>query len=467
MTDAPDGILDLDDLRALAADGRIDNVVVAVPDLPGRLQGSRVAVDHFLDRVLVDGFGACTYLLASDVEMQTRTDYAFSPWDTGFGDLVLRPDLATLRRLPWDPRTALVVGDAEWPDGTPVEVAPRQVLRRQVERLQALGLEAMVATELEFRVFLEPSAAAGGVGHRVLTPATAFNVDYALAGLGPLDQLGAALRDTMARLGMPFETARGECAPGQYEITFPYGAALSVADGHVLYKTAAKAVSAAHGVSLTFMAKYDEAEGNSSHVHFSLRTPEGEPLFPAGHERGDPGRGTAGDEHGLSPLMARFLAGQLACLPELMLLFAPTINAYKRLHPGSFAPTGLAWGHDNRTCPLRIVGRGGSMRFEHRVPGADANPYLVLAGVIAAGLHGLEHELELPPETTGNAFTQDLPPVPRTLDEALSSWTGSTMARDAFGDQVVRHIAAAGRAERDSFLTVVTDWERRRGFDRT
>lgn len=444
----------------------MDNVVVAVPDLAGRLQGSRVAVDQFLDRVLADGFRACAYLLASDVEMQTRGDYAFSPWDTGFGDLVLRPDLATLRRLPWDPRTALVISDAEWPDGTPVEVAPRQVLRRQLDRLEALGLQAMVATELEFRVFLEPSDTAWGVGHRALTPATPFNVDYAVAGLGPLDELGSALRRTMQQLGMPFETARGECAPGQYEITFPYGAALAIADGHVLYKTAAKAVSAARGVSLTFMAKYDEAEGNSGHVHFSLRTPDGEPAFPQQHEQPDGSHRPAGGQQGLSPLMAHFLAGQLACLPDLMLLFAPTINAYKRLHPGSFAPTGLAWGRDNRTCPLRVIGHHQSLRFEHRVPGADANPYLVLAGLIAAGLHGLEYELDLQAETIGNAFTQDASRLPHTLDDALSSWSGSTTARRAFGDDVVRHIAAAGRAERDAFLTTVSDWERRRGFDR-
>jgi glutamine synthetase len=455
MGEPRDGLLTLTQLRDLTSCDEIDNVIVAVPDLAGRLQGSRVAVSQFLDRVVPDGFGACTYLLASDVEMETRDDYAFSPWATGFGDLVLRPDLGTLRRLPWDRRSALVLSDAEWPGGATVEVAPRQILRRQVERLGALGFQAMAATELEFRVFTEPYRAAWDADHRGLTPATPVNVDYALDGLGVLDDLGAHLRRTMQELGMPFETARGECAPGQYEITFPYGPALDVADGHVLYKRAAKAVASAQGVSLSFMAKFDEREGNSGHVHFSLRTASGEPAF-------------AGD-HGMSELMARFVAGQLACLPELMLLFAPTWNSYKRLHPGSFAPTHVGWGVDNRTCPLRVVGHGDSLRFEHRVPGADANPYLVLAGVIAAGLHGIEHELELGPPTVGNAFAHACAGarLPVTLDDALARWIASPVAEEAFGPDVVRHLAAAGRSERDAFLSTVTDWERRRSFERS
>lgn len=454
MVERRDGHLTLTDLCDVAGRDEVDNVIVALPDLAGRLQGSRVAVAQFLDSVVPDGFGACTYLLASDVEMETRDDYAFSPWAGGFGDLVLRPDLATLRRLPWDRRTALVISDAEWTDGTPVEVAPRQILRRQVQRLAALGFQAMAATELEFRVFREPYRAAWDADHRGLTPATPVNVDYALAGLGVLDDLGAQLRRTMHQLGMPFETARGECAPGQYEITFPYGAALDIADGHVLYKRAAKAVASAQGVSLTFMAKFDEREGNSGHVHFSLRTATDEPAFAAEHE--------------MSKLMAHFVAGQLTCLPDLMLLFAPTWNSYKRLHPGSFAPTHVAWGPDNRTCPVRVVGRGESLRFEHRVPGADANPYLVLAGIIAAGIHGVEHELELESPTVGNAFSaaSEGSRLPSTLDDALARWTGSEVAAHAFGADVITHLAAAGRAERDAFLTTVTDWERRRSFER-
>jgi glutamine synthetase len=452
-----DGVLELCALRELVESGQVDNVVVTVPDLTGRLQGSRLAADLFLRNVLDGGLSACTYLLASDVEMVTRDGYRISPWETGFGDLLLRPDTSTLRRLPWEPRTALVISDATWPDGRAVDIAPRTILQRQLERLADRGLHAVAATELEFRVFHEPFRQAWDGDYRDLSPATAFNVDYALGGLGPLDPLAAELRETMRRLGVPFETARGECAPGQYEITFRYGPALAMCDGHLLYKQAAKAVAARHDMSLSFMAKFDEAEGNSGHVHLSLLDAQGEPRFP-GDETGDRG--------GMSTLMAQFVAGQLACMPELTLLFAPTINSYKRLRPGSFAPTGIAWGRDNRTCPIRVVGAGPSLRFEHRVPGADVNPYLVLAGIIAAGLHGIDEQLELEPAATGNVFSQQRPRLPLTLEEALGRWSSSAPARQAFGADVVTHLAAAAAAELDAFGASVTDWERRRYFER-
>lgn len=458
MTEPAAALIPLEALRSLTAAGEIDDVIVAVPDLAGRLQGSRVAADHFLDEVVANGFAACTYLLASDIEMSTSHRYAFSPEEDGFGDLVLRPDLATLRRLPWEPRTAIVVSDAEWPDRTPVEVAPRTILRRQLERLAERRLVALAATELELRVFEETYRQAWEVDHRGLTPATAVNVDYALSGLGVLDPFGADLRATMGQLGVPFETARGECAPGQYEITFRYGPALATCDAHLLYKTATKAVAARHHVSATFMAKFDGAEGNSGHIHLSLRTSTGGLAFAGGGE---------GDRHGMSDLMAQFLAGQLASTPDLILLFAPTINSYKRLRPGSFAPSTLAWGRDNRTCALRVVGSGPSLRFEHRVPGADANPYLVLAGIIAAGLHGIDNNIELQRAATGSASSQDRPRLPATLEQALTAWTGSTMAKEAFGPDVVTHLAAASHAELEAFADHVTDWERRRGFART
>ncbi len=452
------GALEIEAMRDLGATNQVDNVIVAVADLTGRLQGSRVAVDHFLEHVTGDGFPACTYLLASDVEMTARGGYAFSPWDDGFGDLVLRPDMTTLRRLPWDPRTALVISDPEWSDGTAVPVSPRTILRTQIDRLVARGLCPLAATEVEFRVFHEDYRQAWDHGYRGLTPATAFNVDYALGGLGRLDPLAADLRAAMHQLGHPFETARGECAPGQYEITFRYGPALTTADAHVLYKTAARAIAAQHGLSLTFMAKFDEAEGNSGHVHFSLRTAATDsPAFA--------GQG-GGDRRGMSDLMAHFVAGQLACLPELMVLFAPTLNSYKRLRPGSFAPTTIAWGRDNRTCPIRVVGSGPSLRFEHRVPGADANPYLVLAGIIAAGLHGIDHELKLGSATTGSAFSQELPDLPTTLEDAVSRWSVSSMTNAAFGADVVSHLVGFARSELDAFGATVTDWERRRGFER-
>ncbi|MFP5376026.1 MAG: glutamine synthetase family protein [Acidimicrobiia bacterium] len=452
------GAVALEALRRQAGGGGIDNVVVAVPDLAGRLQGSRVAVDHFLDEVVARGLPACAYLLASDVEMAAGDGYAFSPRDTGFGDLVLRPDLATLRLPPWDPGAAVVVADAEWPDGSAVEVAPRTVLRRQLDRLAERGLDALAATEVELRVFAEPYRRAWDAGYRGLTPATAFNVDYALGGLGVLDALGADLRAAMAGVGVAFETARGECAPGQYEVTFRYGPALAACDAHVLYKAAAKALAARRGVSVTFMAKFDGAEGSGGHVHVSLRGFDDRPAFA--------GDGT-GDRRGMSPLMARFVAGQLACLPELTLLLAPTVNSYKRLRPGCFAPTAVAWGRDNRTCAVRVVGSGRSLRLEHRVPGADANPYLVLAAVVAAGLHGVDAELELEPAASGDASAQGRPRLPATLEEALGRWSASAVAERAFGPAVVAHLAGAARAELGAFAATVTDWERRRGFERT
>lgn len=452
-----DGVLELCELRALVDAGEVDNVVVAVPDLAGRLQGSRVAADLFLRDVLADGFSACTYLLASDVEMVSRDGYRIAPWETGFGDLLLRPDMATLRRLPWDPRTALVISDASSLDNSVVDVAPRAILQRQLERLAERGLSAVAATELEFRVFRQPFRKAWDGGYRDLSPATAFNVDYSLSGLGALDPLAADLRATMQELGVPFETARGECAPGQYEITFRYGPALPMCDGHLLYKMAAKAVAARHDLSLTFMAKFDEAEGSSGHVHLSLLDARGEPSFA--------GDGT-GDRTGMSKVMAQFVAGQLAYMPDLTLLFAPTVNSYKRLRPGSFAPTGIAWGRDNRTCPIRVVGAGRSLRFEHRVPGADVNPYLAIAGIIAAGLHGIDQQLELEPGATGNVFSQQHPRLPSTLEEAVGRWSSSALAQEAFGADVVTHLAAAAGAELEAFAATVTDWERHRYFER-
>lgn len=451
------GVLELDALRALVAGGEVDNVIVAVPDLAGRLQGSRVAADLFLEEIVANGFSACTYLLASDVEMVAREGYRFSPWDTGFGDLLLRPVLEALRRLPWEPRTALVICDADWPDGTTVSVAPRAILQRQLDRLTERGLHAVAATELEFRVFREPYRRAWDAGYRDLSPATAYNVDYALGGLGALDPLATQLRATMQELGLNFETSRGECAPGQYEITFRYGPVMAICDGHVLYKTAARAIAAQHDVSLTFMAKFDEAEGSSGHVHLSLRDDTDEPVFAGG--------GTC-DRSGMSPLMAQFVAGQVACLPDLTLLFAPNVNSYKRLRQGSFAPTKMAWGRDNRTCPIRVVGAGRSLRLEHRVPGADANPYLVLAGIIAAGLHGIEHQLELDAPAVGNVFSQDRPCLPATLEEAQRRWSLSDMAANAFGRDIVTHIEGAALAELEAFSSTVTDWERRRCFER-
>ncbi|KLL09893.1 glutamine synthetase family protein [Protofrankia coriariae] len=471
------GLLDVDELRRLAASTRspdsIDEVLVGLPDLQGRLQGSGASVDHFIEDVLARGLPACAYLLAVDVEMDTDAGYAFAPWDTGFGDFRLVPDLATLRRAPWHPRSAVVFADAWWPAGGMVRVAPRAVLRAQLDRLYTRGLAALAGTELEFLVFTESYQQAADRSYGGLTSASRYNVDYSLIGTSEMDGLVRTIRRAMADAGVRVESARAEVHPGQYEIVFRYDDAMSTCDNHVLYKTTAKNLAAQAGQAVTFMAKYDQGEGNSCHVHLSLRGRDGATLFAAepledGRAAPDEESAERADLAGMSKLMRSFVAGQLACMAEFALLFAPTVNSYKRLAaPGSFAPTGIAWGRDNRTCPVRVVGSGRSLRIEHRVPGGDANPYLAVAGIIAAGLYGIDNDLALPPATAGNAFTAPgVARLPRTLRQAQRLWRSSEIARAAFGDDVVDHLAHAADAELASYETTVTDWERRRAFER-
>ncbi|MBB6350962.1 glutamine synthetase family protein [Nonomuraea muscovyensis] len=435
---------------------RAEEVIVSVPDLQGRLQGSRLSVPYFLEEVARQGFGACVYLLASDVEMGTGPGYAIDAWNSGFGDFVLRPDPATLRPLPWDPGTALVLADAVWPGGEPVEVAPRRILRTQLDRLAERGLTAFAGTELEFLVFRDTYRDAWERRYHGLETATRYNVDYSLQGLAEIEPVVRRIRREMVRAGLPMETARGECHAGQYEIVFRYDEAMATCDKHVLFKNGAKQIAAQEGVALTFMPKFDEGEGNSCHVHLSLRGTDGTAVF-ADEAAGD----------GMAELMRHFVAGQLACLPELTLLMAPNVNSYKRLRPGAFAPTGITWGRDNRTCPIRVVGSGASLRIEHRVPGGDANPYLALAAMVAAGLYGIENRLPLPAPHEANALADpSVPRLPATLAEALRLWEGGELAAKVFGDAVVRHYAQAARAELEAFETAVTDWERMRGFER-
>ncbi|MFB9433165.1 glutamine synthetase family protein [Streptoalloteichus tenebrarius] len=438
----------------MAEDGRVDTVLLAMTDMQGRLQGKRLSARYFLEEVLAHGSEACDYLLAVDVDMTTVDGYAMSSWERGYGDFVLRPDLATLRVLPWHDATALVLADLAWTDGAPVAASPRQVLRRQLDRLAARGWTALVGTELEFIVFRDSYEDAWRRSYHDLTPANQYNVDYSLLGTSRVEPLLRRVRNCMAGAGMYVESAKGECNLGQHEIAFRYTDALTTCDNHVVYKTGAKEIAAQEGMSLTFMAKYDEREGNSCHIHLSLRGADDEPVL-------------AGDRpHGFSPVMERFVAGLLACLPELTLLFAPNVNSYKRFVPGSFAPTAVAWGRDNRTCALRVVGHGPSLRVENRVPGGDVNPYLAVAAMIAAGLHGIERDMELPPPCDGNAYDGDAPRVPTTLAEAARLFGDSEVARAALGDDVVEHYLHAARVEIDAFAAAVTDWERRRGFER-
>jgi glutamine synthetase len=454
-------VITVDELRADVSAGDVDNVIVAVPDLQGRLQGSRLDGHHFLDETLRVGFPACVYLLATDVEMNTGPGYALDAAQAGFGDLLLVPDVATLRRLPWDDGTALVLADARRADGGPVPFAPRQVLRTQLDRIADRGLVALAGTELEFLLFTDTFRQAHERDYRGLVTATRHNVDYSVAGVTEIDPVVRRIRREMRQAGLRMESARGECHPGQYEMVFRYADALTTCDNHAVYKTGVRQIVTQEGLSVTFMAKYDAGEGNSCHVHLSLRHVDGTPVFAGG---GSPDRP---DLAGMSPTMAHFVAGQLACLRDFTLLQAPNVNSYKRLAPGAFAPTQVAWGRDNRTCPIRVVGAGDTLRIEHRVPGGDANPYTAVGAVIAAGLHGIEHELPLEPALAGDAFAAtDRPRLPASLAEAVTLWEASEAAQKAFGSDVVAHYAAAARAELDAFAATVTGWERRRGFER-
>jgi glutamine synthetase len=423
-----------------------DEVLLALPDLDGRLQATRLDTTYFLEEVVNDGYGACNYLLACDVEMDTGRGYAWSPDDEGFGDLRLRPDLGTLRVLPWEPRTALVIADAHWPDGGSVAAAPRTVLRSQLDRLAESGMSAWCGTELEFLLFDTSYAQAWDSSYHGLRPSTRFNVDYALVGTERVEPLARRIRQNMTAAGMRLESARAECHPGQYEIVFRYAPALHTCDQHTVYKTGAKQIAAQQDQALTFMAKYDEGEGNSCHVHLSLRDAHGAPVFAD------------------SPsILAHFVAGQTTYLPELMLLFAPHVNSYKRLQPGAFAPPTATWGEDDRLSAVRTLGHGAGRRIEHRVAGADANPYLVVAAILAAGLQGIEERLDPGPP---RAESTNPTPLPRTLGEAIDTFAASSLAAKALGADVVDHLLTASRAELAAHQRSVTDWERRRGFER-
>ncbi|MCX4593202.1 glutamine synthetase family protein [Streptomyces sp. NBC_01549] len=448
--------LPVEELHALVAGGEIDTVVLAFPDMQGRLQGKRFAARFFLDEVLEHGTEGCNYLLAVDAEMNTVDGYAMSSWDRGYGDFAMRPDLSTLRRVPWNEGTALLVADLVWNDGSPVVAAPRQILRRQLDRLAELGYTAQVGTELEFIVFKDTYEQAWDAGYKGLTPANQYNIDYSLLGTGRIEPLLRRIRNEMQAAGLTVESAKGECNLGQHEIAFKYDEALVTCDQHAIYKAGAKEIASQEGVSLTFMAKYNEREGNSCHIHLSLADADGTNMMA----------GSAQDPGGMSEVMRYFLAGQLAALRDFALLYAPNINSYKRFQPGSFAPTAVAWGYDNRTCALRVVGHGRSTRFENRLPGGDVNPHLAVAGLVAAGLYGIEQKLELPEPCAGNAYAAEYAHVPTTLREAAELWENSPIAKAAFGDEVVAHYRNMARVELEAFDAAVTDWELRRSFER-
>lgn len=446
--------LSVHDLKRRIAEDDIDTVVVAFTDMQGRLQGKRMHARYFADHVLEHGTEGCNYLLSVDIDMNTVPGYAMSSWERGYGDMEFALDTETIRLLPHHPGSALVQCDLVWLDHAPVEQSPRQILRRQVEAAAELGYVALAGTELELMIFDTSYEDAWNAGYTGLTPVNQYNVDYSILGTGRIEPLLRELRNTLYAAGMNVESAKGECNYGQHEIGFLYDQVMVTADNHAVYKTMAKEIAAQHGRSITFMAKYDEREGNSCHIHLSLRGADGSLVFA------DPGSG------GRTPLYDHFVAGLLATMADLTLLYAPNINSYKRFADGSFAPTTIAWGTDNRTCAVRLVGSGAGARLENRVPGGDVNPYLAIAAMIAGGLHGIRDELPLEPELVGNAYTSGRPQVPRTLREARDAFASSTVARAAFGDEVVDHYTHMADTELAAFESAVTDWERRRGFER-
>jgi glutamine synthetase len=449
------GLLTLEQLRVEVGEGHVDTVVLAFTDMQGRLQGKRLSSEFFLEEVAEHFSEGCNYLLAVDVEMNTVDGYAMSSWDRGYGDFVLVPDMATLRRIPWQPGSVLVIADLTWLDGAPVVASPRQILIRQTARLAERGLVALAGTELEFVVYRDSYEQAAARGYQDLTPANQYNVDYSILGTARIEPLLRRIRNEMAGAGLYVESAKGECNLGQHEIAFRYAEAVATCDNHSIYKTGAKEIAAQEGMSITFMAKPNAREGNSCHIHLSMRgAADSSPVM-------------AGDgSYGLSAFGEHFLAGLLAGMRELTLCYAPNINSYKRYVPGSFAPTSVRWGPDNRTCALRLVGHGPSLRVENRTPGGDVNPYLAVAAMIAAGLDGVDRELPLEPPVTSNAYADTSARVPAHLRDALGLWDNSELARRSFGAEVVEHYANYARIELAAYDAAVTDWELRRCFER-
>ena len=444
----------LEELKKDIASGTIDTVVVGATDMQGRLQGKRIHAPFFLADTIANGTEGCNYLLAVDIDMNTVQGYDVSNWDTGYADMGMHPDFNTVRKLEWHPGTAMVTADFVDHHKHDVSVAPRSILKKQLARLDAAGMVALCGTELEFIIFKDTYEEAFDKGYKELIPANQYNVDYSLIGTSRVEKLLREIRLQMDKAGLIVESAKGECNFGQHEIAFRYEDALTTCDNHSIYKMGAKEIAAQQGCSLTFMAKYNEREGNSCHIHLSFRSKSGEAVLA----------GDAGD--GMSELGRNYLAGIQAHMRELTLLFAPNINSYKRYQYGTFAPTALKWGRDNRTCALRLVGQGHSLRIENRVPGGDVNQYLAVAGMIAAGLDGIEKKSILEPIFTGNAYALETSRVPTSLQEARDLWANSLWVKETFGEDVQKHYTHMADTELDAFGKAVTDWERFRGFER-
>lgn len=447
------GVMTLEDLEEQVASGEVDTVVAAFTDMQGRLVGKRVTGRFFLESARRE-WHACDYLLTVDMEMEPVPGFKAASWDRGYGDFVIRPDLGTLRRAPWLPATAVVLGDVVDHDGRDLPHSPRAILRRQLARLAERGLAAKMASELEFYAFDEGYAGAREKHYRDLKTAGWYIEDYHILETTKREPLMRAIRNGMEAAGLEVQESKGEWGPGQEELTLNYAEALAMADRHVFYKNGVKEIAYLQGKAVTFMAKWRaDLAGSSCHIHTSLWDGDGKPAFA--------------DGDGESELFRRFLAGMLAVGPEVTFLLAPTVNSYKRFQAGSFAPTNMVWSRDNRTAGFRVLGHGPSARIECRVPGADVNPYLAYAGLLAAGLHGVEQGLECPPAFSGDAYgSGEATSVPKSLHEAVNRLDRSEALRAALGDEVVDHYVHAGRWEQRCYDKAVTDWELVRYFER-
>jgi glutamine synthetase len=449
------GMLSLEDLRREVEAGGIDTIVTAFTDMQGRLIGKRIQGEFFLEDVADHAIEGCNYLLALDMEMEPVPGYEMANWEKGYGDFKIVPDMSTLRRIPWLEGTALVLCDVKWEDDSPVAASPRQMLIAQYERAQQLGFLPMLASELEFYVYKQSYAEAHEKGFRDLTPTIPYILDYHVLATTMDESFMRQIRHGMQGAGIPVEFSKGEAWYGQQELNWRYADAVTSADRHTVYKNGVKEIAFLNGLSATFMAKPSEKDiGSSCHIHTSLVDPDsGQNAFVEGHDETD--------------VFRHYLGGVRRHIRELALFIAPSVNSYKRYATESWAPTSVSWGRDNRTCGFRIVGHGQSHRIECRIPGADVNPYLGYAALLAAGLDGIENEIDPGPELKGNAYEAgEAEPFPSSLRQAVDNWEGSELAKRAFGEDVWAHYLNYGRTEQRLFDEVVTDYERTRMFER-
>ena len=451
------GALTLEELRKAIEEESIDTVLVAFPDHFGRLIGKRVIGSFFLDHTVQNGMDLCDYLLSVDIDMKPLPGFSMSSWEKGYGDFHGVADLKTLRLIPWLEATALVLCDLESEDGAAIVQSPRAILRHQIQRMRKDRLFAKMGSELEFYLFDEPHDEIAERNFQQPHPTSQYIIDYHILHTSRDEPIIREMRNSINRAGIPVEFSKGEWGRGQYEINLVYDDALEMADRHVVFKNGIKEIAWAKGHSATFMAKYDETEaGSSFHLHTSVWNEENDRnvLWDKDKREG-------------SEVFRQFLGGLLKYSQELFLFFAPTVNSYKRYQAGTFAPTRVAWATDNRTTGFRVIGRGPSFRIENRMPGADANPYLAYAATLAAGLAGMAEGLDCGEPFEGDAYqATDLARVPANLNAAADQLENSALAKTAFGEEVVEHYVRLARLEQQASDAAVTDWERRRYFDR-